>query len=455
MAPLVFEFPISVRINGGMVSRRSTKSQTSITSQTVSAKGKKSVRKGDAFLSRIVLIAWLLIGAIGVAAIGTMYASVDLDVKAPHPARYLRMVPDEGFAGYANATLAFWDFASDKVPVQVIQTRFMQFQPHLLALGEARLKIFATFCLPSILAQSSKKFLWLIRADPDLDPALKDPLIAMIQQYPNILLVGSNQNPEGFRHRASVVDITPSNVWSGSYELLRRFHNEAQSRMLIETRLDADDGLHFAFVEYTQLVATEELSSADHEWVIFCASAHLEWHHTSPFKQKLKGSDVGFMVGVNEMGCITPGLSFVYGTNVTRSDMPIGAHSFLHRKAPLCDDKRKSKCIRHTKELKPAAIRARTPTSAGMKNVVIGSHDQSVAYRTAETDANIQEEMWIGVGLSFGVKKERVRDLRRSLTQHLPEIVADNLRGQCTKGHSCKDNTKQALEELLKRSARK
>ncbi|KAI2489632.1 rhamnosyl transferase [Fragilaria crotonensis] len=220
MAPLFFEFPISVTINGGMVSRRSTKSQTSITSQTLSAKGKKSVRKGNAFLSRIVLIAWLLIGAIGVAAIGTMYASVDLDVKAPHPARYLRMVPDESFAGYANATLAFWDFASDKAPVQVIQTRFMQFQPHLLALGEARLKIFATFCLPSILAQSSKKFLWLIRADPDLDPALKDPLIAMIQQYPNILLVGSNQNPEGFRHRASVVDITPSNVWSGSYELL-------------------------------------------------------------------------------------------------------------------------------------------------------------------------------------------------------------------------------------------
>lgn len=394
-------------------------------------------------------------GAFGVVLIRTMYASVDLQETTPHVSRDLKAVPDEVFGGYPNAALAPWDFTSDKAPVQVIQTRFMQFQPNLLALGEARLKIFATFCLPSILAQSSKKFLWLIRADPDLDPALKDPLIAMIQQYPNILLVGSNENPEGFRHHASVVDITPTNVWSGSYELLRRFHNEAQSRMLIETRLDADDGLHFAFVEYTQLVATEELSSADHEWVIYCASAHLEWHHTSPFKRKLKGSDIGFMVGVTEMGCITPGLSFVYGTNVTRSDMPIGAHSFLHRRAPLCDDKRKSKCIRHTKELKPAAIRARTPTSAGMKNVVIGSQDQSFAFRTTETDANVQEEMWIGVGVSFGVKRESVKDLRQSLTQHLPEIVADNLRGQCTKGHSCKDNTKHALEELLKRSARK
>ena len=400
------------------------------------------------------MILLILVGGFGVATIGSIYASIDLEENAPRIARELRMVPAPTTGErYPETALAYWDFADDQTAVQVIQTRFMQLQPTLLALGAARLEIFASFCLPSILAQSSRKFLWLIRADPDLDRELRDSLIAMIQQYPNIILIGSNENPEGFRSGSSVADVTSSNVWSGSYELLRRFHNAASSRVIIETRLDADDGLNFGFVEHMQRAATQEISLARHEWVVHCSSAHLEWHLASPFKQQLKGSDGGYFVGVNHQGCITPGLSFVYGTNVTRREMPRGAHSDFHKKAPLCGDKIKTKCIRHTK-LVPAAIRARTPTSAGMANVVVGGHEQNLLNRPRETDADFQEALWIGAGKAFHVEREKVRALSRSLNQHLPEIVADNLKGQCTKGHSCKDTSKLILKELLKKSAR-
>lgn len=111
-------------------------------------------------------------------------------------------------------------------------------------------------------------------------------------------------------------------------------------------------------------------------------------------KQKLR-SDIGFTVGIMEMGCITPGLSYVYGTKATRSDTPIGAHSFLHRKAPQTLVKVHTP---YEGAQSKTAIRARTPTSSGMNDVVIGSQDQSVAIRTAETVANVLEEMWIGVG---------------------------------------------------------
>lgn len=39
------------------------------------------------------------------------------------------------------------------------------------------------------------------------------------------------------------------------------------------------------------------------------------------------------------------------------------------------------------------------------------------------------------------------------LQAHAVDIAADNFRGQCTKGHSCKNSTKEALLSLIERSA--
>ena len=45
---------------------------------------------------------------------------------------------------------------------------------------------------------------------------------------------------------------------------------------------------------------------------------------------------------------------------------------------------------------------------------------------------------------------DKVSDANRYLQDHTVEIVRDNLKGQCTKGHSCKTTTKEALHNLLK-----
>jgi hypothetical protein len=35
------------------------------------------------------------------------------------------------------------------------------------------------------------------------------------------------------------------------------------------------------------------------------------------------------------------------------------------------------------------------------------------------------------------------------MTQHLIDIAHDNLLGQCTTGHSCKESAKQELQQLI------
>ena len=130
--------------------------------------------------------------------------------------------------------------------VHVIQTRFMQFQPNLLELGRARLRLFQAVTLPSVTQQSNQDYLWIIRTDPQLAPELRDELIASVAAFENIILVGSNDNPEGFKTLDCIADMLQQQerddpIWSGSFATVQSYHDVAQNHIVLETRLDADD----------------------------------------------------------------------------------------------------------------------------------------------------------------------------------------------------------------------
>lgn len=451
--------PLAVATPLGIVVRRSSKEPTlplheiiGATQSPLLARRSLSRRRIKPFRSKAVLcsrLAWGLLGAASCVLVAYCLPMV-YRLYQPRPLARRFKLPAPV---YSNATLAAWDFTSETSVVQLIQTRFMQSQPDLMALGKARLDIFESFCLPSMLSQSSDKYIWLIRTDPLLNETLLDPLISMLKDYPNILLIGSNANPEGFRHDASVQDVSPANVWSGSYELLCRYHAAAQSRIVIETRLDADDGLHYGFVELAQIVTQDQLASPQTDWMVYCAYSHLEWHHTNPFETKVEESESGFLVGATHKGCITAGLSYVYGLDVIREDMPKGSHGQLHRSIPFCSDSVRRFCIRRANELIPTAIRARTPTSAGMDNIVTNyTKHNSLVKSPPESALDVQDEIWSGVASTFGIGRDQVAETRSSLLTNLPEIVRDNLKGQCTRGHSCKPSSQTVLKELLKGS---
>lgn len=85
--------------------------------------------------------------------------------------------------------------ANDWPLVHIVQSRFMQEQGPLETLGMARLKLFLTFCLPSMVQQSSQDFFWIIKADPQFTKtSVFDLLIRSVRSHDNIYVVASNAN---------------------------------------------------------------------------------------------------------------------------------------------------------------------------------------------------------------------------------------------------------------------
>lgn len=57
--------------------------------------------------------------------------------------------------------------------------------------------------------------------------------------------------------------------------------------------------------------------------------------------------------------------------------------------------------------------------------------------------------MWRGIGEAMKVTKGDCVRTKLYLQEHMTGIAEDNLRGQCTKGHSCKRSSKVLLKKLL------
>jgi hypothetical protein len=65
------------------------------------------------------------------------------------------------------------------------------------------------------------------------------------------------------------------------------------------------------------------------------------------------------------------------------------------------------------------------------------------------------EKIWNVLAKCFNVDRESIVKTNKYMNQHLVEIVSDNLAGQCMKGHSCKNTTREALEYLLSRERKR
>lgn len=382
--------------------------------------------------------------------------------------------------------------------VHVLHTRFQQKQPHLLHLGRARLQLFQEFCLPTILQQTTRSFVWIIRTDPDLHPELREGLLQLVKEYPHILVVASNRFPDGFRYQA----IDKMEVWSGSLPLLQSVHRAAQTRPTLETRLDADDGLTLEYLETVQKHAfrtkalwkdnkeqeqqqlqqpqnrstTASSTSSLSAWRVWCADSILEWQHYSMVTSATNG-----MENVDDRGewhplqpnlCVTPGLTWGYAAGTKPSDRPTGAHDKIYRTIPQCqtegsthcherlrfsrwdNDDNDSSSSTETAASASAAIRARTPTSAGMSEIVLQQQQQqqnqplTVGERglTTKTSNSMhtflqhhhhqQDAWWRTVESKFGLRDgaARIRRLRADFERHMRDILIDAVAGQCIPG---------------------
>lgn len=336
---------------------------------------------------------------------------------------------------------------NDRNVVHVIQTRFMQNQPHLAALGEARLQLLQALTIPSMQHQTVNQFLWIIRTDPELDETILRRLIEAVSNVPNAVLVGSNENPEGFRQAACVADITSDTVLAGSLELVRSFHEAAAAHTVLETRCDSDDAVSTDFVELMQESAAAQLHR---DWMVWCAENHVEWQYDSPWSNV---TTKGALLGLKAGKCITPGLTWGYAVNSSRSGIPVSKHQQIQSRVPTCNTSfRLSKCLVKLGGDLPLALRARTPTSAGMDHILISEHTEDSFPMRQLRKSNwrySQDALWESLPVLFGVEAADLWRARAHIDERFSEVVRDALEGQCTRGHSCKSGSREVLERLL------
>eukprot|EP00804_Cyclotella_cryptica_P025579 CCRYP_002817-RB/>CCRYP_002817-RB protein AED:0.02 eAED:0.02 QI:185/1/1/1/0/0.5/2/1033/421 len=185
--------------------------------------------------------------------------------------------------------------------IHILETRFMQNQPHLIELAKARLHLFATICLPTVIKQSAwGEFVWVIRTDPNLDGEIRQNLISLLKQSGALkevavgdkkeegsdeedkrsltYVVGSNDNyilansttfstdvvkPFDIRHMLGSMVSNPDSVFAGRVTSAQSLLEEINSKksdldhgndddVVLWTRLDADDGLNLGYMEYIQ-----------------------------------------------------------------------------------------------------------------------------------------------------------------------------------------------------------
>ena len=250
-----------------------------------------------------------------------------------------------------------------------------------------------------------------------------------------------------------------------------------EERPILETRLDADDGLHFKFIEYIQEEALNRFRPSDTDddasipnWLYWCSRRHIEWHSDtdgsiSKEQEASVGSpEFGYMNMIqHDKICVTPGITIGYNTideanAKNKFDVPLYDHDVLYKRvvnSTSCysgeedddgdddDTETRGPCLDLIEDFLFCAIRSRTWTSTGMDKVDLPYVD--VGFQ----DTEFTEKLWTLSKYAFGVTKTSVKETQEFLISNKKAIAKENLLGQCASGHSCKDSAKEKLRQII------
>jgi hypothetical protein len=265
--------------------------------------------------------------------------------------------------------------------------------------------------------QTTSDFLWIILIDPELSPVLLGRLQQLVQPYPHFYL---------YKQATQAIDLQDLNlslVESGDKDLLMQAAYEARFKILMQTRLDADDGLANIYVEQTQRTAVETLQPANSlrptGWMIQCVKKHFEWHYD--LQQNATSDLKGWLrLSVTPSFCVTPGLTLAVSPNGQSWNkdelLPIYPHDRITRRFPRCSLQIRTNCFHTLNEIRePAAVRSRTPASSFMRGV--GTTDTRY---TPDND-------WNKVERDFGIGRKTFIQTRIYLMDNVEAISKENL----------------------------
>ena len=358
--------------------------------------------------------------------------------------------------------------------IHIVNTRFMQNQGHLLTLARARLHLFSTFCLPSMMSQSTQNFIWIIKIDPQLHETLRKDLIHMVKGYhvENVYIIASDVNylighdPGSWRSGQEREEVWShvgnGTLYTGNVDRLLAAKEWAQDKIILETRLDADDGLNRNYLKTVQEAAIQKfggaLASQEDEdngegaqWFYWCVERHIKWYldmdrdlNMGPIDQNsYQDDDIGFVATSTHTNyCITPGLTVGWNvkgrhepfannhvlqeppTNISHADL---YHHILNTHQGQCG---LNDCLQFIQIPLLSALRTRTFTSAGMKDVDFEKDSSSAMTR----DENVEAALWGTIETSFEVSTSDVKETQKYFRENVIQIATENLEGQCSKG---------------------
>lgn len=323
-------------------------------------------------------------------------------------------------------------------PLHIIKSRFMQHQPGLQSLGWARFKMFKYICYPSMVAQTSQNFVWLVYTDPRLGPTLLQHMTRLLSRHAHFYLIQDNTEAR-FKGGSDLERLDWEDVVTGDARRLRYMLQQRDRFPFLETRIDADDGLHVRFVELVQEQAMTVLHPERTHWTYWCISQALEWHWVGHCGVSDDQNAYGALLPSRryENYCHTPGMTL----GLYRADENTDVLNVAHSRLWSTLDERRSycgprtygtDCIRHIQEFRFAALRARTPTSASM----VGVNKQPIEFLQAWDDE--RRRAWYFARRHFNVNRQGCKGTLRFLEDNMAAILEDAEVGQCTEGHSCR-----------------
>ena len=165
--------------------------------------------------------------------------------------------------------------------------------------------------------------------------------------------------------------------------------------------------------------------------------------------------------------CITPGLTLGFAMGTREENVPRYTHDKIYYQIAIlhnnnssnnttmtkphdihdCGLYPSSKCVTLVDRPKVAAFRSRVMTSAGMHNIEthgtpgIKTDDHYVENTSRLWEYKIEE--------TFGIQTLKVKEVADYLAANYLTTIQDNLKGQCTHGHSCKLSTMEKLQMTI------
>ena len=424
--------------------------------------------------------------------------------------------------------------------IHTVSTRFMQNQGTLQNLARSRLSLLEAVCLPSLQHQSilhqnklmelyentkwkdevatmvkqtsgspsvvvDPLFLWIIKVDPDIDRQILKELKDILEPVKHFtLVVGSNNNfgvgikNGGWRDGQAGQDLLDAfkedrvffpqsvgedeSLGSNMHQIIRRAYEAREDRVVLETRLDADDAINVEYIIQLQRVALKNLIDTKDShftrkpndddddstpeqpiqkarWIYFCAEKHMEWNPSSPFYNP--NNDAGLLTLIGQFFfCITPGLTIGYAVGTAEGDVPHYEHTDIFPEIALKSDRERkrdgdvgcgfkpaSDCLWIVDNPKISAFRSRSMTSAGMFNIEAAGVPSNIGNRKK---LDYSKTLWQGhIQKWFGISSEKAEEAANFMGSNYVNTIRDNIRGQCTHGHSCKISSVEKLQRTI------